>query len=46
VRRGPVTLAVNCGTMAAPLPAGEPLLASGPADGGLPPDTAIWVRTG
>jgi alpha-glucosidase len=46
VRRGPITLAVNCGTTAAPLPAGEPLLASGPADGGLPPDTAIWVRTG
>ncbi|WP_134740053.1 glycoside hydrolase family 13 protein [Nocardioides sp. 503] len=46
VRRGDVTLAVNCGTAAAVPPAGEPLLATGPADGGLPPDTAIWVRTG
>ncbi|MCD4523977.1 glycoside hydrolase family 13 protein [Nocardioides sp. cx-173] len=45
VRRGQVTLAVNCGSRAAPLPAGETLLATGPADGGLPPDTAIWVRT-
>jgi alpha-glucosidase len=28
-----------------PLPAGEVLLASGPADGELPTDTAVWLRS-
>jgi alpha-glucosidase len=27
-----------------PLPAGSVLLASGPVDGDLPPDTAVWLR--
>ncbi len=42
-RRGPLTVALNCGTRAVALPAGDLLLASGPVDGGLGPDTAVWV---
>ncbi len=42
-RRGPVTVALNCGTVPADLPPGDVLLASGPLDGRLPPDTAVWI---
>ncbi|MGE3663856.1 MAG: glycoside hydrolase family 13 protein [Pseudonocardia sp.] len=38
------TCVVNMGPAPVPLPAGEPLLASGPLDGGaLPRDTAVWL---
>ncbi|WP_210649265.1 glycoside hydrolase family 13 protein [Nocardioides sp. SYSU D00065] len=43
-RRGPLTVVLNCGDSAVELPAGELLLASGPVDGTLPPDTAAWLR--
>ncbi len=43
-RRGDVTVVLNCGKRAVPLPAGEVLLASGPVSGDLPPNTAVWVR--
>ncbi|GAA1917200.1 glycoside hydrolase family 13 protein [Nocardioides hwasunensis] len=42
--RGPITVLLNCGTAPVELPAGEVLLASGPVDGTLPPDTAAWLR--
>ena len=42
-RRGPVTVILNCGTEPVALPAGEVLLASGPVDGKLPADTAVWL---
>lgn len=42
-RRGPVTVLANCGTEAAPLPEGRVLMASGPVEGTLPPDTAVWI---
>lgn len=42
-RRGPITVLVNCGAEPVPLPEGEVLMASGPVDGALPPDTAVWV---
>ena len=44
VERGDVTIALNCGTSDAPLPAGDVLLASGPCGDALPADTAVWVR--
>jgi alpha-glucosidase len=43
-RRGPVTVVLNCGTTPVPLPDGEVLLASGPVETTLPPDTAAWLR--
>ena len=43
-RRGPLTVLLNCGTQPAKLPAGEVLIASGPVDGSLPADTAVWLR--
>jgi alpha-glucosidase len=43
-RNGGLICAVNTGTVAVALPAGEVLLASGPlVDGQLPPDTAAWL---
>jgi len=42
-RRGPVTVALNCGSEPAPLPEGTVLMASGPVGDSLPPDTAVWV---
>ncbi|NYE35749.1 alpha-glucosidase [Nocardioides cavernae] len=42
--RGPLTVVLNCGDTPVELPAGELLLASGPVDGTLPPDTAAWLR--
>ena len=43
-RRGPLTVVLNCGTTSVALPEGELLLASGPVDGTLPGDTAVWLR--
>lgn len=43
-RRGPLTVALNCGTAPIELPEGEVLMTSGPVDGTLPPDTAAWLR--
>ena len=43
-RRGPLTVVLNCGTAPVPLPAGDVLMASGPVDGTLPADTAVWLR--
>jgi alpha-glucosidase len=45
-RRGPnLVVAVNAGDVAAELPPGEVLLASGPIDGDkLPANTAVWLR--
>lgn len=42
-RVGGLTCVVNCGTAAEPLPAGKILLASGPINGDIPPDTAVWI---
>ena len=45
-RRGSITVLANTGPARVPLPAGEVLLSSGDLDQtGLPPDTAVWVRT-
>ncbi|MEO9139572.1 MAG: glycoside hydrolase family 13 protein [Jatrophihabitans sp.] len=44
-RRGDLTVFLNGGADAVPLPAGEIVLASGPVDGELPPDTSVWLRT-
>jgi alpha-glucosidase len=46
LERGDVTIALNCGSHDAALPAGQVLLASGPHTDVLPADTAVWVRTG
>jgi alpha-glucosidase len=44
-RRGDVTVVLNAGSVAVPLPAGEVLLASGPlTDGTLPANTSVWLR--
>jgi alpha-glucosidase len=43
-RRGPLTVVLNCGVAPVELPDGELVLASGPIDGKLPPDTAVWLR--
>jgi alpha-glucosidase len=43
LRRGPLTVVLNCGTEPAALPAGEVLMASGPVGDMLPPDTAVWL---
>ena len=42
-RRGPVTVVLNCGQEPVVLPAGDVLMASGPVDGELPADTAVWL---
>jgi len=42
-RRGPVTVVLNCGSEPVALPAGEVLMSSGPVDGQLPADTAVWL---
>jgi alpha-glucosidase len=39
-----LTCVVNMGDEPVALPAGDVLLASGPVDGSLPPDTAVWLR--
>ena len=43
-RRGPITVVLNCGSRAVALPPGELVMASGPVDDTLPPDTAVWLR--
>ncbi|MCW2791071.1 MAG: malL [Nocardioides sp.] len=43
-RRGPLTVVLNCGSEAVPLPAGEVVVASGPVTDTLPGDTAVWLR--
>ncbi len=46
-RRGDdLVVAVNFGTVPAPMPPGQVVLASGPLDGDgvLPANTAVWVR--
>jgi alpha-glucosidase len=45
VRRGSLTVLLNCGATPAPLPDGVLMIASGPVDGQVPPDTAAWVRS-
>jgi alpha-glucosidase len=42
-RRGPVTVVLNCGSAPVTLPDGQVLIASGPVDGTLPADTAVWL---
>ncbi len=44
-RRGDLSVWLNAGDAAVPLPAGELVHASGPVDGELPPDTAVWLRS-
>ena len=43
VRRGRLTVVLNCGQSAVPLPPGEVVVASGPLGADLSPDTAAWV---
>ena len=45
LRRGELTVVLNCGATPVPMPPGELLIASAAIDGTLPPDTAVWVRT-
>ncbi|HET6698584.1 MAG TPA: alpha-amylase family glycosyl hydrolase [Nocardioidaceae bacterium] len=46
VRPGGWQVVTNLGDASTPLPPGEVLLGSGPvADGQLPPDTTVWLRT-
>jgi alpha-glucosidase len=42
-RRGSVVVVLNAGDSAAPMPAGEVLLASGPVGDELPGATAVWL---
>ena len=42
-RRGAVTVVMNCGTGPVALPEGTVLASSGPVDGDLPADTAVWI---
>ncbi len=44
LRRGPLTVVLNCGTTAVQMPRGEVLIASGPVTTTLPADTAVWLR--
>jgi alpha-glucosidase len=45
IRRGPLTVVLNCGAAPVSLPDGELLIASGElGDGKLPADTAVWIR--
>ncbi len=41
--RGPLTVVLNCGTTPVDLPDATVVFASGPVDGQLPPDTAVWL---
>ena len=43
LRRGELTVVLNCGTTPVPMPPGELLIASAPVDDTVPPDTAVWV---
>ncbi|CAN5356526.1 glycoside hydrolase family 13 protein [soil metagenome] len=44
ISREGVTVLLNCGAEDVPLPAGEVIVASGPATDRLPADTAVWIR--
>jgi alpha-glucosidase len=44
-RRGGLSVWLNAGDAAVPLPAGEIVHASGPVESDLPPDTAVWLRS-
>ena len=44
LRRGPLTVVLNCGSTPVALPEGEVLISSGPVNGSLPSDTAVWLR--
>jgi alpha-glucosidase len=43
-RRGDISVWLNAGDSAVPLPPGELVHASGPVGDDLPPDTAVWLR--
>jgi alpha-glucosidase len=43
-RRGPITVAVNCGAVAVELPDGDILAATEELDGKLPADAGVWLR--
>ena len=43
-RRGAITVLLNTSDAPVVMPEGEVLLASGPVDGTVPGDTAVWVR--
>ncbi|MGB0098769.1 MAG: alpha-amylase family glycosyl hydrolase [Nocardioides sp.] len=43
LRRGPITVVLNCGERAVSLPDGDVLMASGPVTTDLPPNTAVWL---
>ena len=45
LRRGELTVVLNCGATPVPMPPGELLIASAAVDGSVPPDTAVWVRS-
>ncbi|GEP33840.1 alpha-glucosidase [Nocardioides szechwanensis] len=45
VRRGGLTVVVNCGSAPTALPAGDVVIASGPVGDDLPHDTAVWVSS-
>ena len=45
LRRGELTVVLNCGATPVPMPPGELLIASGAVDDTVPPDTAVWVRS-
>ncbi len=45
LRRGELTVVLNCGTTPVPMPPGELLIASAPVDDTVPPDTAVWVSS-
>ena len=45
LRRGTLTVVLNCGSTPVPMPPGELLIASSAVGRPVPPDTAVWVRT-
>ncbi|HET9420722.1 MAG TPA: glycoside hydrolase family 13 protein [Nocardioides sp.] len=45
VRRGELTVVLNCGSAPVPMPPGELLIASASVDDTVPPNTAVWVRS-
>jgi alpha-glucosidase len=44
-RRGELSVWLNAGEVAVPLPSGELVHASAPVGAQLPPDTAVWLRS-
>ena len=44
-RRGDISVWLNTGPEAVPMPEGDLVHASGPVDGQLPADTAVWLRS-